>query len=314
MAKNNALNLKLPSADDLFRSSEQESGNDSEHIQDISLSQIDSFPDHPFKVLQDEEMERLVESVRQYGVQTPIIVRPKEDGRYELVSGHRRKLACELVGLARIPAIVRDMSRDEATIFMVDTNLQREKISPSEKAKAYAMKMEAMRRQGARSDLSHDLTCRPVVDKLKTADIVGQSAGESGRQIQRYLRLNELAPPLLELVDEGKIAMRPAVELSYLPHDQQEQLMAAIEREEATPSLAQAQRMRKFAEHGRLDENSILAILTEEKPNQREKLTLPREKIAKFLPKDATPERAEEFVIKACEHYARYLQRNTPER
>lgn len=314
MAKNNALNLNLPSADDLFRSSSEPQGSDKERVQEIALSLIDPFPDHPFKVVQDEEMEQLAESVRQYGVQMPVILRPKEDGRFELVSGHRRKLACELAGLEAIPALVRDMSRDEATIFMVDTNLQREKISPSEKARAYQMKMDAMRRQGARTDLMRGSTSRPVVGKLETADIIGQSAGESGRQIQRYLRLNELAPPLLEMVDDGKIALRPAVELSYLPKEQQDQLIESIQTEEATPSLAQAQRLRKFAESGRLDENSIFAILTEEKPNQKEKITLPREKIAKYLPKDATPERAEDFVVKACEHYARYLQRNAQER
>lgn len=313
MARNNALNLKLPSADDLFRSNEQEYDSEKERIQDIPLSQIDPFPDHPFKVLQDEEMEQLAQSVRQYGVQMPVILRPKESGRYELVSGHRRKLACELAGLASIPALVRDLSREEATIFMVDTNLQREKISPSEKAKAYAMKIEAIKRQGQRTDL----TSAPEGQKLKipfSRDIVAAESGDSKSQIQRYLRLNELAPPILDMVDEGKIGLKPAVELSYLPQEQQQQLFEAIGCEEATPSLAQAQRMRKFAEDGRLDENSIFAILTEEKPNQREKITLPREKIAKYLPKDATPERAEEFVVKACEYYARHLQRSTPQR
>lgn len=313
MAKNNALNLNLPSADDLFRSSAEPQSSDKERVQEIALSLIDPFPDHPFKVVQDEEMEQLAESVRQYGVQMPVILRPKEDGRFELVSGHRRKLACELAGLEAVPALVRDMSRDEATIFMVDTNLQREKISPSEKARAYQMKIEAIKRQGQRSDL----TCAPLGHKLngiKSRDIIAAENGDSKSQIQRYLRLNELAPPLLEMVDDGKIALRPAVELSYLPKEQQDQLIESIQTEEATPSLAQAQRLRKFAESGRLDENSIFAILTEEKPNQKEKITLPREKIAKYLPKDATPERAEDFVVKACEHYARYLQRNAQER
>lgn len=314
MAKNNALNLNLPSADDLFRSSAEPQGSDKERVQEIALSLIDPFPDHPFKVVQDEEMEQLAESVRQYGVQMPVILRPKEDGRFELVSGHRRKLACELAGLEVVPALVRDMSRDEATIFMVDTNLQREKISPSEKARAYQMKIEAIRRKAGRPSAENSA---PLGQNLKmpfSRDILAAENGDSKSQIQRYLRLNELAPPLLEMVDDGKIALRPAVELSYLPKEQQDQLIESIQTEEATPSLAQAQRLRKFAESGRLDENSIFAILTEEKPNQKEKITLPREKIAKYLPKDATPERAEDFVVKACEHYARYLQRNAQER
>lgn len=272
---------------------------------DIPLDQIDTLPDHPFQVRDDEEMDELVESIRERGVIVPIIVRPKEDGRFEIVSGHRRRRACEILGMETIPGEVREMSRDEAIILMVDSNLHRSKILPSEKAFSYRMRLEAMKRQGQRSDL----TLSPVATKLDSAAQIGEYSGESRDQVFRFIRLTHLDRQLLDLVDEGKIALRPAVELSYLNPYEQEALVQTIESEDATPSHAQAIRMRKISEKGDLNIDRIFEILTEQKPNQKEKLTLPMERLQPFLPRNTTQERAVAFVMKAVEHYRAFLQK-----
>ena len=274
-------------------------------IREIPLSEIDDFPDHPFKVKLDEDMDELVQSVKERGIITPITLRQKEDGRYEIVSGHRRRKACELAGLDAVKAEVKELSRDEAIILMVESNLQRTVILPSEKAFSYKMRLEAMKRQGARTDL----TSRPLVGKLESSDIMGQSMGESGRQIQRYIRLTELISPLLDLVDEGRIAFRPAVELSYLQKAEQESLLESITYEDATPSLAQAIKMKAFSKEGRLNGDVILSILSEEKPNQKEKFTFRAERLRKFIPASIPPEKTEDYVLKALEHYHRYRER-----
>ena len=272
---------------------------------DIPLDQIDPLPDHPFQVRDDEEMDELVESIRERGVIVPIIVRPKEDGRFEIVSGHRRRRACEILGMETIPGEVREMSRDEAIILMVDSNLHRSKILPSEKAFSYRMRLEAMKRQGQRSDL----TLSPVATKLDSAAQIGEYSGESRDQVFRFIRLTHLDRQLLDLVDEGKIALRPAVELSYLNPYEQEALVQTIESEDATPSHAQAIRMRKISEEGDLNIDRIFEILTEQKPNQKEKLTLPMARLQPFLPRNTTQERAVAFVMKAVEHYRAFLQK-----
>ena len=292
-------NIKLTSLDDLFSTEESRAEADKERVQDIPLAEIDDFPDHPFHVSIDEAMSEMVESVKRFGVLSPAVARQKEDGRYELISGHRRKKACELAGIERMPVIVRNMDRDEAIIFMVDSNLQRERLLPSEKAFSYKMKMEALSRQGERSDL----TSTPMVSKLRTNELVGQINGESREQVRRYIRLTELTPPLLEMVDEGKIAFRPAVELSYLPKEEQETLLITIESEVCTPSLAQAIKIKKFSQEGRLNEDVMLSILSEEKPNQKEVYKLPKERIEKYFPKGTTPEKIEETIFKALELY-----------
>jgi ParB family chromosome partitioning protein len=291
---------------DLFTTQEQRDNDRREKVMDVPLSEIDDFPDHPFQVRNDEAMQGMVESVTAVGIQTPAIARQKEDAgspggrRYELISGHRRKLAATLAGLETMPLIVRDLSRDEAIIAMVDANLQRETILPSEKALSYKMKLDAMKRQGQRTDL----TCAPVEHKLagqKTRDVIAQENGDSREQIRRYIRLTDLIPQLLQLVDEGKIAMRPAVELSYLPQEQQKTLFDAIECEDCTPSHVQAMKMRKFADEGRLSEDVILSIMTEEKPNQVEQFKIPREKLNKYFPSSTPPAKMEEIIIKALE-------------
>lgn len=277
-------------------------------IYDIPLSEIDEFPDHPYQVRMDEDMTQLVESVKERGIITPVILRKKEDGRYEMVSGHRRMKACELAGLETIKADVQDLTRDEAIVLMVESNLQRSTILPSEKAKAYKMRLEAMKRQGQRTDL----TSRPVVGKLQgqeAADVLGEAVGESGRQIQRYIRLNELVPGLVNMVDEGRIAMRPAVELSYLSEQEQEDLLESISYQDATPSLAQAIKMRQFSKDGKLTEEVIESIMCEEKPNQREKISFRADRLRQFIPASVTPKETEEYVLKALEYYQRYRER-----
>ena len=253
----------------------------------------------------DESMQAMVESVKVLGIQTPAIVRQNEEGRYELVSGHRRKMACELAGLESMPCIVREMSRDEAIIAMVDANLQRETILPSEKARSYKMRLEALKRQGQRTDL----TSAPLEPKLRSNEEVAQSSGESVAQIKRYVRLNDLIPQMLDLVDAGKIAMRPAVELSYLPPEQQEILIETMKSEECTPSHVQAIKMRRFAEEQRLNGDVILSIMQEEKPNQVEQFKMPREKINRFFPESTPTQKIEETIIKALELY-RQKERN----
>lgn len=304
MEKNSVAGL-LTSVDELFMTDGEREENQLPRIREILLSEIDDFPDHPFKVKLDADMDELVQSVKERGIITPITLRQKEDGRYEIVSGHRRRKACELAGLDAVKAEVKELSRDEAIILMVESNLQRTVILPSEKAFSYKMRLEAMKRQGARTDL----TSRPLVGKLESSDIMGQSMGESGRQIQRYIRLTELISPLLDLVDEGRIAFRPAVELSYLQKAEQESLLESITYEDATPSLAQAIKMKAFSKEGRLNGDVILSILSEEKPNQKEKFTFRAERLRKFIPASIPPEKTEDYVLKALEHYHRYRER-----
>jgi ParB family chromosome partitioning protein len=304
MAK--GLKLNLPSADDLFSTQEERDDAKREKVLDIPLSEIDSFPDHPFQVRMDEAMQAMAESIKTFGIQTPAIVRQKEDGRYELVSGHRRKMACELAGLETMPCIIRQMSRDEAIIAMVDSNLQRETILPSEKAKSYKMRLDAMNRQAGRPK-QNNLT--PVVSDLKeqrTNEKLAEAVGESREQIRRFIRLNELVPEVLQMVDEGKIAMRPAVELSYLPKEQQQSLLVTIDSEDCTPSHVQAMKMRKFSDEGRLNEDVILSIMTEEKPNQVEQFKLPKEKISRFFAPGTPAQKIEETIIKALELYRKH--------
>lgn len=296
----NKRNIKLTSLDDLFSTEESRTEAEKERVQDIPLAEIDDFPDHPFHVSIDDAMSEIVESVKRFGVLSPAVARQKEDGRYELISGHRRKKACELAGIESMPVIVRNMDRDEAIIFMVDSNLQRERLLPSEKAFSYKMRLEAMkRRQGERTDL----TSAPLVQKLTSREQLAATSGDSHEQVRRYIRLTELTPPLLEMVDEGKIAFRPAVELSYLPKEEQETLLITIESEVCTPSLAQAIKIKKFSQEGRLNEDVMLSILSEEKPNQKEVYKLPKERIEKYFPKGTTPEKIEETIFKALELY-----------
>ncbi len=276
-------------------------------IMQIPLSQIDDFPEHPFQVRMDEDMDQLVESVKSLGIITPITLRTKEDGRYEIVSGHRRRKACELAGLETIPAEIKELTRDEAIILMVESNLQRSVILPSEKAFAYKMRLEAMNRQGQRTDL----TSGPVgqkSDPINSRDAVAAEVPDSARQIQRYVRLTELQPALLDQVDEGKIAMRPAVELSYLSTEEQEELVEAMEMADATPSHAQAIKMRKFSQEGRLTPEVIESIMTEEKPNQREKLYVSMDRFRKLIPNHVPQKQAEDILLKALEFYLRHLE------
>ena len=298
MAKSNASEM-LTSLDSLFTTQEQRDEAKRDSVQDIPISQISDFPEHPFKVKQDEAMLEMAESVRQYGVLVPGLVRQLEDGSYQMVSGHRRKLASELAGRDTIPCIVRDLTDDEAVIIMVDSNLQRERVLPSEKAFAYKMKLDAMRRQGQRTDL----TSRPMVEKLESVEKMGRDTGESGRQIQRYIRLTTLIPEILDMVDDGRIAFRPAVELSYLTEQEQSALYDTMGREDCTPSLAQAIKMKAFSRDGKLTDAVILSIMEEEKPNQKEQFRIPKERISKYF-KPGTPARTmEDTIIKALDYY-----------
>lgn len=298
MAKSNASEM-LTSLDSLFTTQEQRDEAKRDSVQDIPISQISDFPEHPFKVKQDEAMLEMAESVRQYGVLVPGLVRQLEDGNYQMVSGHRSKLASELAGRDTIPCIVRDLTDDEAVIIMVDSNLQRERVLPSEKAFAYKMKLDAMRRQGKRTDL----TSRPMVEKLGSAEQMGHDAGESGRQVQRYIRLTYLLPEILAMVDDSKIAFRPAVELSYLAEKEQRILYDAMGHADCTPSLAQAIKMKSFSREGKLSEVVIRSIMAEEKPNQKEQFRIPKERISKYF-KPGTPARTmEDTIIKALDYY-----------
>lgn len=280
-----------------------------EKVRVIPINLIDDFPDHPFLVKNDESMEQLVHSIEVNGVLNPVIARKKEDERYELISGHRRKRACQILGIELIPIIVREMSRDEAVIEMVDSNLQREHILPSEKAKAYKMKMDAMKRQGKRTDL----TSTPVAGKLKereTASIIGESTGDSGDQVRRYVRLNELTPELLEFVDEGKIGMRPAVELSYLQEEEMRDLVDYIDTEGTFPSHAQTIRMKELSKEGKLDTDTINEIMNEEKPNQKPRIRIPIEKIEKYFPSGTSEKQMEDTIIKALAMYRQRQREN----
>lgn len=294
--------------DDLFSTDESRAEAQLEKVVTLNPAEISDFPNHPFKVKQDEAMAEMVESVRKYGVLVPALVRPKEDGGYEMVAGHRRKFAAALAELTEIPCIVRNLTDDEATIIMVDSNLQRETILPSEKAFAYKMKLEAMKRQGQRSDL----TSTPLEPKLKGSrsnEELAASSPDSRSQIQRYIRLTELIPSILDMVDNGKIAFRPAVELSYLSKEQQQSLYDTMECEDCTPSLAQAIKMKEFSRDGKLSAEVILSIMQEEKPNQREKPAFRDERITRLIPKSIPRGQETDFVIRALEFYNRHLQR-----
>ena len=306
MARNRETKIELTAYDDLFQTDESRAEAALSKIRDIPLSEIDEFPDHPFKVLMDEDMEQLVESVKRNGVMTPATVRLKEDGRYELISGHRRKKACELAGLETLKCEVKDLTRDEAIIIMVESNLQRSVILPSEKAFAYKMRLEAMNRQGQRSDL----TSAPMVQKLTSREKIAEKSGDSHEQVRRFIRLTELVPEILQMVDEKQIAFRPAVEISYLAEEQQYTLLEAMSYNDATPSLAQAIKMKKFNQDGKLTDEVIQSIMEEEKPNQKEKPAFRDERITKLIPKTVPKGQETDFVVKALEFYNRHLQRN----
>lgn len=302
------IDLGLTGYDELFMNDAERKENKLPRIYDIPLSEIDDFPDHPFKVKLDEDMDQLVQSIKERGIITPVTLRPKEDGRYEIVSGHRRKKACELAGFDTVKAEVREMTRDEAIILMVESNLQRSVILPSEKAFSYKMRLEAMNRQGQRTDL----TCDPVGHKLqgmKSVEIVAESSPDSKTQVQRYIRLTELIPELLDLVDEGRIAFRPAVELSYLQKEEQGALLEQIAYADATPSLAQAIKLKRFSQDGKLNNEVIESIMSEEKPNQREKINIKYAEARRFIPASIPYEKTGEYILKALEYYHRYQER-----
>lgn len=303
MKNGKKINLGLTGYDELFMTDAERHENRLPKIYDIPLSEIDDFPNHPFKVQLNEDMDQLVQSVKDRGVIVPITLRQKEDGRYELVSGHRRKKACEIAGFESIRAEIRELTRDEAIILMVESNLQRSVILPSEKAFSYKMRLEAMNRQGKRTDL----TSAPVGQK-SSRELLAVQSGDSHSQIQRYIRLTELIPSLLDIVDEGRIGMRPAVELSYLTKEEQTQLSDIMSYMEATPSHDQAIRMRKMSAQGKLTSEAIEAIMGEIKPNQREKISFRTDRIRQFIPKNIPLNQTESYVMKALEHYSRYLE------
>jgi ParB family chromosome partitioning protein len=294
---------KLASVDELlFTTQEERDDMQREKVVDIPITEIDDFPDHPFEVRIDDEMRALVENIKERGVVTPALARLKEDGRYELISGHRRKLASELAGLTTLPTIVREMDRDSAIVVMIDANMQREHIKPSEKAKAYKMRLEAMKRQGERSDL----TSSPVGIKLQgkqTLEVIGEEARDSRNQVHRYIRLTELTPEILNMVDENKIAFRPAVEISYLTKDEQQDLLDVMELELATPSLAQAIKLKQFSQEGRLNNDVTLSIIREQKPNQVEHFKMPKDKLSRYFDGGTPVAKIEETIIKALELY-----------
>lgn len=308
MAAKKLKGVEITPLDDLFETDESREDAGLSKIRDIPISEIDDFENHPFKVLMDEDMEQLVESIRQNGVMTPAILRQKENGRYELVAGHRRKQACIFAGLDTLKSEVKELSQDEAIIIMVESNLQRSVILPSEKAFAYKMRLEAMNRQGKRNDL----TCSPVGNKLygiKSSDELAEKVGESKNQIFRYIRLTELVPEILQMVDERRIAFRPAVEISYLTEEQQYILLEAMEYNDATPSLAQTIKMKKYSQEEKLSAEVIQSIMEEEKPNQRDKLAFKDERINRLIPKSIAKGKEADYVVKALEHYNKFLQR-----
>ena len=302
------IDLGLTGLDELFMDDRERAESKLPKIHEIPLSEIDEFPNHPFHVRLDEDMDQLVESIKERGIITPVTLRQKPDGRYEIVSGHRRTKACELAGLATMKAEIKELSRDEAIILMVESNLQRTTILPSEKAFSYKMRLEAMKhQQGERTDL----TSVPVGQRFgKTSrEVLADSSTDSNTQIQRYIRLTHLIPPLLDLVDSGKIAFRPAVELSYLTEEEQNGLLDSINSEQSTPSLAQALKMKEFSQNGRLNADVILSIMCEQKPNQKEKISFQSERLKPFIPKNFTAKQTEDYVIKALEYYHRYQLR-----
>ena len=302
------IDLGLTGYDELFMNDTERMETKLPHIYDIPIELIDDFPDHPFKVRDDEDMMQLVESVKARGIITPVTLRPKEDGRYEIVSGHRRKKACELAGFETVKAEVREMTRDEAIILMVESNFQRSQILPSEKAFAYKMRLEAMKRQAGRPSKDNSAPVVQNFDRKTTREIVAAESGESHEQVRRYIRLTNLVPELLDLVDEGKIKMRPAVELSYLDEDNQRAVVDEIDLNQCTPSHDQTIRMRKFFTDGKLTPEVVSAIMGEEKPNQREKIVLRADKVRSLIPKNIPVSQTEDYVVKALEHYSRFLR------
>jgi len=303
------IDLGLTGYDELFMNDAERKENKLPRIYDIPLSEIDDFPDHPFKVKLDEDMDQLVQSIKERGIITPVTLRPKEDGRYEIVSGHRRKKACELAGFDTVKAEVREMTRDEAIILMVESNLQRSVILPSEKAFSYKMRLEAMKRQAGRPSKEN---ASPVATNFLQgrSDVeLGEQVGESKDQVRRYIRLTELIPELLDLVDEGRIAFRPAVELSYLQKEEQGALLEQISYADATPSLAQAIKLKRFSQDGKLNNEVIESIMSEEKPNQREKINIKYAEARRFIPASVPYEKTGEYILKALEYYHRYQER-----
>ena len=300
MAKSKGIDMKLPSVDNLFTTQEQRDEEKRENVRDIAIAEIRDFPNHPFKVKADEKMLEMAESVKEHGILMPALVRPKPDGGYEMVAGHRRKMASELAGKEEMPCIVRNLTDDEATIIMVDSNLQREVVLASEKAFAYKMKLDAMKRQAGRPS-KNSATVLQNFEGKTSRQILAEQSGESHEQIRKYIRLTELIPSILDMVDEGRIAMRPAVELSYLPKEYQEQLADAMEMEDCTPSHAQAIKMRQFFEKGTLNREVILSIMMEEKPNQAEQFKMPKKRIEKYFPKGTPSKEMENTIIRALE-------------
>ena len=304
--KSSAKNIVLKSVDDIFQTEENRADAQRERVQEIPLDQLKPFRNHPFKVRDDQRMLDTVDSIREYGVLVPAIARPDPEGGYELISGHRRKRGCEMAGLQTMPVIIRNLDDDAAVLVMVDSNIQREELLPSERAFAYKMKLEALKHQGARSDL----TSRQVVGKLEMADVVGQNACESGRQVQRYIRLTELISELLDMVDERKLAFNPAVEVSYLKQDEQRMLLEAMDAEQTTPSLSQAQRLKKFSQEGRLTEEAMSAIMGEEKKSDMDKVTLRSDTLRRYFPKSYTPKQMEQTIIKLLDVWQKQRQKN----
>ena len=301
----NSLNVSLKGADDIFSTEESRQEQQREQVQQIPIEELFPFKNHPFKVLDDESMQRTVESVEQYGVLSPLIARPRPEGGYEIISGHRRQHAAELAGLETLPVIVRNMDDDAAVLLMVDSNLQRENILPSERAFAYKMKLEALKNQGARSDL----TSRQVVGKLEAADLVGKGNEESGRQVQRFIRLTNLVPELLDMVDEKKIAFNPAVELSYLDEAQQRDFLEAMNDTQNAPSLSQAQRLKKLAQEGHFSYDVAFAVMGEEKKDELDKVVIKNDTLRKYFPRSYTPKQMEDTIIKLLDQWQRKQQR-----
>ena len=304
-------NISLNSYDDIFRT-EEDRRDTGEHVIMVDLEKIHPFKNHPFKVVDDEEMQKTADSIRQYGVLVPAIVRPLENGEYEMISGHRRRYASMLAGKETMPVIVREMDDDTATILMVDSNLQRENILPSERAKAYQMKMEALKHQGERKDLQKgdEGTCRQVVDKLKVADAIGKETGESGRQVQRYMRLNNLIPELLDMVDDKKLAFNPAVELSYLKPEEQQEFLQAMDEAQTTPSLSQAQRMKKASQEGKCSPDMIREVMEEQKKNPMERVVFDTGELRKYFPKSYTPKQMQQQILKLLDQWTKKRDRN----
>lgn len=299
--RSSAAKIKLTSVDDLFSSEESRADASRERVVELSLAEMHPFKNHPFKVLDDDKMQDTAESIREHGVLVPAIVRPREEGGYEIVAGHRRHFASQIAGLATMPAIVRDLDDDAATIIMVDSNLQRESILPSERAWAYRMKLEAVRRKAGRPSKENAGQLDPDFDNRRSNVIVAEQAGESVKQLQRFIRLTELIPPLLDMVDERKIAFNPAVELSYLKPEEQVELLDAMDSEQATPSLSQAQRLKKFSQEGHLSIDVMRAIMSEEKKSELDRVTLTSDKLHKYFPKSYTPQQMEQVILKLLE-------------